>query len=228
MNPSGKISSGPVRPAAEAGVRLLSLRPKQKRLLRYALVFVLLAGASGGVYAYIATAPQRAEKQFQDAMKFMKPSHYEEAIAGFNRAVQTWPELADAYFERGNAYHALRRDDEAIADFEKATDVNPNLALAYAALGSIYRDRKDYKRAMEAYTKSINSKSTVDVYFERGQTYESLGEHQKAVDDFDRAILEMPLSPEVYRSRATARRNLGDQAGFEADSDTARRLEHRQ
>jgi tetratricopeptide (TPR) repeat protein len=227
MNPSVKTSSGLARPAAETGVRLFSLRPKQKRLLRYALVFVLLAGVGSAVYAYISTAPQRAENQFHNAMKLMKPGHYEEAIAGFSRAVRTWPELADAYFERGNAYHVLGRDDEALADFEKATDVNPNLALAYAALGSIYRDRKDYKHAMEAYTKSIDSKPNVDVYFERGQTYESLGEHQKAVDDFDRAILEMPLSPEVYRSRAAARRNLGDQAGYEADRDTARRMERR-
>jgi tetratricopeptide (TPR) repeat protein len=220
MKPSGTTE--------EKGTGMFGLRAKQKRLLRYTFLIALLAGTGIATYLYISAAPERAEAQFQDAMKLMKPGHYEEAAAGFTRAIRTWPQLADAYFERGNAYHALNRDDEALADFEKAADLMPSPARAYAAIGSIYRVRKDYKRAMESYSKSIGSNATVDAYFERAQTYEILGEHQKAVSDYDKAILKMPDAPAVYRARSLARRNLGDEPGYEADRDTANRMEHRQ
>ncbi len=59
------------------------------------------------------------------------------------------------------------------------------------------------------------------------QTYEALHEHQKAIDDYDRALAMMRDSPNVYRSRALAKRNLGDIAGFESDRDMARALERR-
>src|SRR5579885_2807797 len=150
------------------------------------------------------------------------------AIQGFDRALKTWSGHAECYFERGNANHILGHDEEAMADYEKAVDLNPNLYRAYAAMGAIYREKKDYRRAMEAYTKSISAKPNVDAYFERGQTYVALGDFQKAIDDYDKAIQEMPDSPAVYRARGLARRSIGDEAGYEADRDAASRIEHRQ
>jgi tetratricopeptide (TPR) repeat protein len=207
---------------------LFGLTSKQKRLLRFAFLAVVLAGGGAGTYAYIASAPERAEKEFQEAMKSMKPGYYQVAIQGFDRALKTWSGHAECYFERGNANHILGHDEEAMADYEKAVDLNPNLYRAYAAMGAIYREKKDYRRAMEAYTKSISAKPNVDAYFERGQTYVALGDFQKAIDDYDKAIQEMPDSPAVYRARGLARRSIGDEAGYEADRDAASRIEHRQ
>ncbi len=216
------------QPAATQPKGLFGLTRKQRRLLWYAFSFAVLAGIGAAIYLYFANAQGRAQEQFQEAMKFLKPGNYEKAIAGFDRAIDTWPGYADAYFERGSARHILGQDEQALADFEKAVELNPNLYRAYAAIGSIYRARNDLKRAMEAYTKSIAAKPNVDAFFERGQTYESLGEHQKAIEDYDRAILELPDAPAVYRARSLARRNIGDQAGYESDRDAANQIEHRQ
>ena len=221
-------NGGGVSPArADRSNGLFGLTRKQKRLLWYTFFGAILVAGGIWTYLYISSAPQRAQQQFDAAMKMMKPGNYEAAIEGLTRAIQISP-LAEAYFERGNAYHVLGRDQEAIADFETAADVDPNLYRAYAAMGGIYRDRKDYRRAMEAYTKSISAKPSLDALYERGQTYELLGEHRKAIEDYDRAILEMPDSPSVYRARGLARRNLGDQAGYEADRDAANLMDHRQ
>jgi tetratricopeptide (TPR) repeat protein len=214
-------------PQADRRPGIFGLTFKQKRLLRITFLSLVVIGAALGAYYYVSSAPQRGEQQFQDAMRLMKPGYYQVAIEEFDRALKTWPNLPECRFERGNANRILGHEDEAMADYEKAVDLNPNLYRAYAAIGSIYRDKHDYKRAMEAYTKSINARSSVDAYFERGQTYESLGEHQKAVEDYNRAIREMPDAPEVYRARGLARRNLGDEAGYRADRDEANRIEHR-
>jgi tetratricopeptide (TPR) repeat protein len=200
---------------------------KQKRLLVMTAIALAVVGGSWSLYAYIAGAQERGEEQFRNAMKLMKPGNYEAAIAGFTKAIETWPQLAEAYLQRGVAQHTLGHDDEALADFERAADLNPNLARAYTARGSIYRARGDVKRAMVEFTKSISIKPNTDAFYERGQSYESLGEHQKAIEDYDRAIAEMPDAPFIYQARALAKRNLGDQAGYEADRDAGDRLEHR-
>ena len=225
MNPFGKATVRPLQADRSPGI--FGFSPKQKRLLWYTFGSFALAGAGIGIYLYIAGAPQRAQQQFEEAMRLMKPGNYALAIQGFDRALQTWPGLAEGYLERGNAKHVLGRDDDALADFQKAADLNPGLYRAYAAVGAIYRERHQYQRAMEAYSRSISAKPNLDAFYERGQTFEALGEHQKAIEDYDRAILELPDAPAVYRARGLARRNLGDEPGYQSDRDTADRIEHR-
>ena len=200
---------------------------RQKRLLYGAVSVVILVALSWSVYAYVASAPQRADKEFQAAMKLTAAGKYKDAIAQFTRAIGIWPQLADAYLERGIAYRYLNQSDQALADFDHAIELNPNLPRAYTARGFIYRERGNARRAMEEFSKSIEIAPNVDAYFERGQTFEDLGEHQKAIDDYDKAIAEMRDAPYVYRARSLARRNMGDQDGYDADQKMAASLEHR-
>ncbi|HML18551.1 MAG TPA: tetratricopeptide repeat protein [Bryobacteraceae bacterium] len=218
------VKPPPAAPRPESPPRLT---PQQKRLLWSTFSVAMLGVTGWAVYAYIATAPQRAEQEFQAGMRLMQPGNYKNAIAHFNRALAISPKLATVYYERGVAHRLTNQDDNALADFEQAVALNANLAPAYIGIGSIDRDRRDLSHAMEQYTKSIEVQPTVDAYFERGQIYELLGEHQKAIGDYNRAIEELPDAPAVYRARAYARRNLGDEAGYIADRDTATSIEHR-
>jgi tetratricopeptide (TPR) repeat protein len=200
------------------------LNPRQRRLLTIAATAVLVIVAGIAAYIYISGAPQRAEDQYQAAMKHMQPGQYQQAVAELTRSIQTH-ELARAYLERGVAHHFLGENDQATADLEKATGMDPSLARAYSVLGSIYREKGDTKRAVELYTKSIQISANVDALFERGQLYESLGQHQKAVDDFSLAIDAMRDAPYLYRARAMAKTALGDNEGAEADRNLARSIE---
>jgi tetratricopeptide (TPR) repeat protein len=62
-------------------------------------------------------------------------------------------------------------------------------------------------------------------YFQRGQAYAQMGQPQKAVEDFNRAIVERPDTPYIYRARGAAKRSLGDLAGYAADRDQSVKLE---
>lgn len=213
--------------ASHPGTAKKKLTGRQKRLLYPTAAVFLAAGAGWGAYAYVAAAPQRADKEYQAGMKFMASGKYNDAIAQFTRAVAIWPQLADAYLERGVSHRYLNENDQALADFDQALQLNPNLPRAYTASGFIYRERGDTKHALQEFSKSIDISPNVDAYFERGQTYEDLGEHQKAIEDYDKAISESPDAPYMYRARSLAHRNLGDAAGFDADQQMALRLEHR-
>lgn len=201
-----------------------TLTSKQKRLLRLASGLVAAAAIGWAVYVYVSGARQRADTRFQAAMRVMRPGGYGDSIKVFTQAINIWA-LPGAYLERGVAHHYLGEDDAALADFNQAIELDPRLAAAYSARGSIFRARGDFKRAMEEFTKSINIESNVNAYYERGETYESLGEHQKAIDDYDKAVQELADAPFVYRARALAKRNLGDDAGYRADRDKAKSLE---
>jgi tetratricopeptide (TPR) repeat protein len=203
------------------------LTTRQKRILRSTALVVGVALAAGGAYLYIASAPQRAEAVFQEGMKLMGPGNYARAIDRFDAAVGTWPQHAEAYLQRGNAHKSQGDLDAALADFDQAIEVNPRLAAAHTGRGSILLERGDMKRAMEAFTRAIAIESSTDAYYQRGQAYDALGEHQKAVNDYDQAIAEQREAPYVYRARAMAKRSLGDMAGYEADRDAASRLEHK-
>jgi len=202
-----------------------TLNRKQKRLLLATAGGMVALGAGWSVYDYFASAPERAEKQFQAGMKLMQPGHYQDAVARFDRAVSIWPPLAEAYFQRGVAYQYLNHTDRALADFALAIQHDPALAHAYDAQGAIYRSRGDFRNAMQAFAKAIELAPDADAFFERGQTYESLGEHLKAVEDFDQAIAVRRDAPYVYRARSLARQNSGDLTGSRADREIAENLE---
>jgi tetratricopeptide (TPR) repeat protein len=207
-----------------AGDEKKKLTPKQTLLLRIGIGVGALALIGVGVYFYIMGAQERADTRFQEGIKVMRPGSYGDSIKMFTQSIGMWAR-ADAYLERGIAHHYLGEDDPALEDFNQAIDLNPDLARAYSARGSIFRSRGDFKHALDEFSRSIGIESNVDALFERGQTYESLGEHQKAIDDYDKAVLQISDAPYVYRARSLAKRNLGDTAGYEADRDKAKSLE---
>ena len=67
--------------------------------------------------------------------------------------------------------------------------------------------------------------STLEGHYQRGEAYEKLGEHQKALADFDAAIAEFRDAPYAYRARAVTKRNIGDREGAQADENTAQQIE---
>lgn len=202
-------------------------RRKQRRMILFLLGAIAIAGAGWEVYGYISSAPQRAHQQFDRAEELMGSGQYGKAVGGFTRALSIWPQMAEAYVERGLAHHRLADDDQALADLDRALQLDPSLSVAYAARGAISRDRGNVSLALEEYTKSIQSRPNVEAYFERAQLYEKLGQHQKAIADYDQAIAYLRDSPHVYRARAFAKENMGDEEGARADREIARSLEHR-
>jgi tetratricopeptide (TPR) repeat protein len=215
----------PPPPVYRPGKEPSSHKRRQRRLLLITAGVAALGFAAWGVYAYIASAPQRAQQEFQAGMRFLEPKNYQRAVGSFSRSIDIWPRISDAFYERGIAYRAMGKTDLALADFDKAIELNPNMDRAYASRGLIYRERGDIRGAVEQFTKSINIRATVDAYYQRGQTYESLGEHQKAIEDYDYAIAVLRDAPHVYRARSLAKRNLGDIEGADADREKAKTFE---
>src|SRR5579864_8559180 len=91
---------------------------RQRRLITISIGTIIAIAFGAGIFNYVASSDERAQQEFQDGMKLMKPGTYPQAVKKFNRAVGINPQLVDAYFERGNAHHYLNDDAAALVDFQ--------------------------------------------------------------------------------------------------------------
>jgi tetratricopeptide (TPR) repeat protein len=200
---------------------------QQKRMLISAGSALAVILITGGVWAYIASAQQRAQTQVDRGALLMIPGSYRDAVKRFDRAIEISPHVAQGYYQRGVAHHLLGEADAAVADLTSAIAENPQFGAAYTERGTILRDRGDLEHALADFARAVEVEPSANGFYQRGQTYASLGQPQKAIEDFDRAIAELPDAPFIYRARAEAKRNLGDLAGYKADHDLAIQNEYR-
>ncbi len=54
--------------------------------------------------------------------------------------------------------------------------------------GNVLYQTKQYKQALEYYSKALELKKSDQVYNNRGNTYKALGEHENALKDLNVAI----------------------------------------
>ena len=132
------------------------------------------------------------------------------AIDNFNEAIKSSQYNAKSYLSRGNVYAKIGDYKQAIADFEKADQVlilrdNVVLPRIHMCLGNAYAKNKNYDEAIKIFNHAIRilpdtqdrsgwqpSKDTSYIgsalYNSRGNIYAKIGEDNKAIDDFNRAI----------------------------------------
>jgi len=204
------------------------LNRAQRRLIRVTSITLALGASTWAVYAYIASAPDRAKSHYHQGMHLLGPGDFQGAAAQFTKAIAIFPEYADAFLGRGKARQAASQTMAALADFEKAIAIDPTLELAYTSRGTIERSQGDSQSALADFTRSVHLHPTSDAYYQRGLTYQTLDQPKRALADYDAAITYDPGAPSIYLARAKAKRDLGDLAGARKDQETAHSLEQKQ
>ncbi len=220
------VKPPPPGPRAPLSPEAIEQRKRQRKLIIITTAALAVLAAGVTIFLHIQSAPERADKEFQDGMKQMRPNKYPEAIGHFTRALEIYAQLPNAYLERGNAHRFLGEPDAALADFQSAADLDPTLADAHTGSAMIFVERRDTAHALDELNKSIAIRPNIEAYYQRGLILEARGEHQKAIADFDLAIAQARDAPYMYRARATAKENLGDREGAHADREIADRIEH--
>jgi protein O-mannosyl-transferase len=130
----------------------------------------------------------------------------------WNQALKINDREAVAHNNLGIVLLEKNKYDEAIRHFNAAIENRgnyPEYYMAYSNLGKAYADQKMYDKAIEAYNLSIRSAPTfAKAYFNRGLIYTDTRWYDLAIFDFTKAI-ELSPSPELYYSRAMAKKNKG-------------------
>lgn len=79
-----------------------------------------------------------------------KLGHPFDAVMNYDRAIAANPQ-PQFYNNRGAAYFDLEMFDEALRDYEDAIRLKPDLAQSWSNIGNVWMQRRDTKKAIEAY-----------------------------------------------------------------------------
>ena len=168
-------------------------------------------------------------------------------IADYDEAIRLDPGNARAHHNRGFAHQDKHDLDRAVADFSETIRLDPGFASAYLNRGEAYRVKRDYDRAIADISEAIrleegqrtsnplledelfkqffdSNRSTNNLsvaYNNRGVTYSSKGELDRAIADYDESIRLDPKEAVTYKNRGQTHQRKGDLDRAIADFDQA-------
>ena len=159
----------------------------------------------------------------------------QESVKNFSQALEADPAYMPSLWERAWMYlTALDKTEEALDDYTKCIEIASNsehkyhdrLTHAYKRRGHAYKRLKKYREAEDDFTTIIELLSSserktrpwlfVHAYQDRGCVRAILGDHQKAIEDFNCGLKIHPVVT-LYRERAKSYRALGNESAAQAD-----------
>ena len=126
-----------------------------------------------------------------------------EALADFSTAIELSPEYPVGYSNRAMVYYSMDRTAEAIVDIDKAIELAPESARLHFCRGEIQVKAKEYAVAIADYTAACDLKANMPHGFiGRGKCFAAMGYFDKAIADFERALVIAPKSAELLQACA--------------------------
>ena len=150
-----------------------------------------------------------------------------DAIPDFTHYISLRPQDPVGYIDRGRAHMAREDFDATLADAEQAVQKGPEVAAAYQLRGIALRRAGKLSEALADFNKAVTLTPEMANYFERGATYQELGRHQLAVDDFTEVIKFDQSNAQAYHARSKSYRALGEMVLADADHRRGRELDAR-
>ncbi len=84
---------------------------------------------------------QLAEQHYYTALDHFAEGNYENAIAGYQRALEADPAFTDPMHGLARVYQDLNRLDEAIAVARRITELDPDDVLCHTSLSILYQKK---------------------------------------------------------------------------------------
>jgi tetratricopeptide (TPR) repeat protein len=121
-------------------------------------------------------------------------SHFDQAIAGYTKAIEIYPQFANAYYNRGIAWAVKGYFDQAIADYTKAIEIDTRCVNAYNNLSWLLvtcQDERylDSARAVELAQKAAALDPKADILDTLAASYAEAGKFGDAIRIQKNAII---------------------------------------
>ncbi|BDS11428.1 tetratricopeptide repeat protein [Aureispira anguillae] len=122
------------------------------------------------------------------SIAYSEIGNIEAALKDLDKSLEIDSNDCHTYYYTGRIKHQQGDTKEAIKDFTHCLKKDPTFHPAYSDRATIYFSLKNYERAIKDYTEAINLYGSTKRYICRGNSYNAIGENQKAIADFKRAI----------------------------------------
>jgi tetratricopeptide (TPR) repeat protein len=194
----------------------------------------LVLGASAAASPGEAAAATALRKVLDEAIAASNAGKYDEAIAGFQKAIESNASCFACYYNIGYNQAQKKDYDNAEASYKKAIELKADYADAYAGLASIYNAQRKFDQAAAAGAKASELSSTVgggntasggaDALYNQGVILWNGGKVADAKKAFESAIQANPNHAEAHYQLGMALVNEGNLAGAGNEFDTYLKL----
>jgi len=189
--------------AYRKAVEILPFEPMIRHNLAYALNRKGMRKEA--IHEYLEAIHERnemLESHKNLAALYLQQEEIDEALHHYQDAARIEPNDPLVHRMMGLLYKKQKLFDLALREFEEAVALAPNPATYYQ-LGTVLDQKKEWKRAIQAYQKAIEEDpKMVEAYINLGVTYQKEGQLDRSMKAFLEA---MRLQPDL----AEAHNNLG-------------------
>src|SRR5580693_1077954 len=114
-----------------------------------------LRGALDIYNLVLGKIPNCAEIHNNRAAILQLMKRYEEALAGYDRAIAIKPEYVIAHSNRGLTLKQMNRHDEALASYDKALALDPDNDEIHNSRAVLLQQMRRYDEALAGYQKAV-------------------------------------------------------------------------
>ncbi|HEX2617325.1 MAG TPA: tetratricopeptide repeat protein, partial [Flavobacteriales bacterium] len=119
----------------------------------------------------------------------------------------------------------MRTLDKAVEKCTRALELNPQSTDALFTRSKAYAQQKEYAKAIDDISKCVAlGREDAPVYYQRALYYHGFGQHQNAVNDLNKVLLNDPKNVRFLLLRAECRESNLDLDGAIKDLDVAQKL----
>ena len=203
--------------ASQPNVRVSQGRPASAKL-------VLGAAAPGE-----AAGASALRKTLDDAIAASNAGKYDDAIAGFTKAIELNATCSACYYNIGYNYAQKKDYDNAETNYKKAVEMKADYGDAYAGLASVYNAQRKFDLAAAASAKASEFASAgasaagggnPDALYNQGVILWNGGKIAEAKKAFESAIQANPNHAEAHYQLGMALVNEGNLAGAATEFET--------
>lgn len=198
---------------------ILSAKNKTQRIELYKKYDTQIRG--GVLDTWLERANDSAYKQTKKAIE--SGNNIVDIVIEFNQYYKSDTALARAYFERGLLFYYSNQTDSAKKYYQKSIEIAlkrdeyKELALAYRQLGIIEQGDKNYQKAIEQFSKSLEYRKALQMrsfdlgnWTSMGSLYWSIAYGNYKLGNYPEANMYYTLAGEYYDKGFAIYQNQGD------------------
>ena len=188
------------------------------------LALTPLADLDQSVYAFGKNASEYFNMGLESSLAYKR-------IDYFTKALALDPRLADAYEKRAILFYFQGKYDRVIEDFTEYIRLVPDKADAFRMLAMGYLKTGNYQKAIVNFDRAIHfAPEMSSAYAYRAEAFRKNGQINDAIQDAGMAIKtgsDMRILADVYRTRAKAYQELGEETWADDDYKRAAEIDPR-
>ncbi|HCT99928.1 MAG TPA: hypothetical protein DF614_07730, partial [Methylococcaceae bacterium] len=132
------------------------------------------------------------------------------AITHYEKALHLNPQFTMAHFNLATLYETQHAFDKAAAHYEKAIALQANFVEALVNLGAIHQQQGQLHVAQKCYEDALQWHDDAQLQFNLGTVLHDLGEHQGAIDAFERCLTHQPTFADAWNHLGETHRDGGN------------------